>query len=91
MIRIFHLFLVQLPDLHRLTVEAAQILNIEAPDLYVCQNPAPNAYTLAISGRKPFVVVHTSLIELLTPKEFQVLYFTRLTADFMLIMIFFDA
>lgn len=35
------------------------------------QNPVPNAYTLAIAGRKPFVVVHTALLELLTPAEVQ--------------------
>ncbi|GAA0147877.1 metalloprotease [Lithospermum erythrorhizon] len=61
----------QLPELHRLMVEAANILNIEAPDLYVRQSPVPNAYTLAVNGRKPFVVVHTSLVELLTRKELQ--------------------
>lgn len=67
--------LYQLSDLHKLMVEAAQILNIEAPDLYVRQSPVPNAYTLAISGKKPFVVVHTSLVELLTKGELQVFNF----------------
>nr|DAD30579.1 TPA_asm: hypothetical protein HUJ06_009430 [Nelumbo nucifera] len=62
----------QLSEIHELMVEAAKILNIEAPDLYIRQNPVPNAYTLAISGRKPFVVVHTSLVELLTRRELQV-------------------
>ncbi|KAL7137720.1 hypothetical protein ABFS83_10G111700 [Erythranthe nasuta] len=52
-------------------VEAASILNIDAPDLYLRQSPVPNAYTLAISGKKPFVVVHTSLVELLSRKEWQ--------------------
>ncbi|KAF5186043.1 Peptidase family m48 family protein [Thalictrum thalictroides] len=61
----------QLSSLHKLMVEAAEILNIDAPDLYVRQSPVPNAYTLAVSGRKPFVVVHTSLVELLTRKELQ--------------------
>lgn len=61
----------QLPELHQLMLEAAEILNVEAPDLYVRQNPIPNAYTLAISGKRPFVVVHTSLIELLSRKELQ--------------------
>ncbi|KAJ0972633.1 hypothetical protein J5N97_020592 [Dioscorea zingiberensis] len=61
----------QLSDLHQLLVEAAKVLNIEVPDLYVRQNPVPNAYTLAISGRKPFIVVHTSLVELLTRRELQ--------------------
>ncbi|XP_057491085.1 plastoglobule-localized metallopeptidase 48, chloroplastic-like isoform X2 [Actinidia eriantha] len=61
----------QLPGLHQLMVEAAEILNIEAPDLYVRQSAVANAYTLAVSGKKPFVVVHTSLVELLTRKELQ--------------------
>eukprot|EP00252_Welwitschia_mirabilis_P017591 TRINITY_DN3894_c0_g1_i1.p1 TRINITY_DN3894_c0_g1~~TRINITY_DN3894_c0_g1_i1.p1 ORF type:complete len:331 (-),score=43.16 TRINITY_DN3894_c0_g1_i1:104-1096(-) len=61
----------QLSDLHQILVEASRILCIEAPDLYVRQNPIPNAYTLAIRGRKPFVVVHTSIVELLTLKELQ--------------------
>ncbi|XP_038714799.1 uncharacterized protein LOC120008523 isoform X2 [Tripterygium wilfordii] len=61
----------QLSSLHQLMLEAAQILNVEAPDLYIRQSPVPNAYTLAISGKKPFVVVHTSLVELLTRKELQ--------------------
>lgn len=61
----------QLPELHSLMTEASHILNIEAPDLYVRQSPIPNAYTLAISGKKPFIVVHTSLVELLTRRELQ--------------------
>ncbi|XP_040936746.1 protease HtpX homolog isoform X3 [Gossypium hirsutum] len=61
----------QLPELHKMMIEAAGILNIEPPDLYVRQSPVPNAYTLAISGKKPFVIIHTSLVELLTRKELQ--------------------
>ena len=49
----------------------AEVLQMEPPELYVRQNPNPNAYTLAITGRKPFVVVHTSLLELLTLPELQ--------------------
>lgn len=59
-------------------MEAAEVLNIEAPDLYVRQSPVPNAYTLAVSGKRPFVVVHTSLVELLTQKELQVYFFISL-------------
>lgn len=70
-ITVFGLFL-KVPELHELMLEAASILNIEAPDLYLRQSPVPNAYTLAISGKKPFVVVHTSLVELLSRKELQV-------------------
>nr|XP_043606406.1 protease HtpX homolog [Erigeron canadensis] len=61
----------QLSELHQLMVQSAEVLKIEAPDLYVRQSPVPNAYTLAINGKKPFVVVHTSLIELLSRKELQ--------------------
>jgi Zn-dependent protease with chaperone function len=64
----------QLPTLHALMTEAAEILRMDAPELYVRQNPVPNAYTLAIAGRKPFVVVHTALIELLTPAELQAVF-----------------
>lgn len=61
----------QIPSIHLLLIEAAKILKMEPPELYVRQDPSPNAYTLAISGRKPFVVVHTALLELLSPVEVQ--------------------
>jgi Zn-dependent protease with chaperone function len=61
----------QLPDLHKLLLEACQVLDLEPPQLYVRQNPAPNAYTFAMRGKQPFIVLHTSLIELLTPAEIQ--------------------
>ena len=51
------------------------------PDLYVRQNPLPNAYTLAISGRKPLIVVHTILVELLTRRELQVFTPTLCCSD----------
>jgi Zn-dependent protease with chaperone function len=61
----------QLPDLHRLLLDACHILDLEAPQLYVKQHPVPNAYTFAMRGRQPFVVLHTALIELLDPEEIQ--------------------
>ena len=61
----------QLPDLHKLLIEACTILDLEPPQLYVQQNPTPNAYTFAMRGKQPFVVLHTSLIEMLTPEEIQ--------------------
>jgi Zn-dependent protease with chaperone function len=61
----------QLPHLHQLLVEACQILDLECPQLYVRQHPVPNAYTFAMRGKQPFIVIHTSLIELLTPAEIQ--------------------
>ncbi|MBW4615983.1 MAG: M48 family metallopeptidase [Desmonostoc vinosum HA7617-LM4] len=61
----------QLPDLHKLLLEACTTLDIEPPQLYVRQHPAPNAYTFAMRGKQPFIVVHTSLIDILTPEEIQ--------------------
>ncbi|MGM3308195.1 M48 family metallopeptidase [Anabaena sp. WFMT] len=61
----------QLPSLHKLLLDACNILDIEPPQLYVRQHPAPNAYTFAMRGKQPFVVLHTSLIDMLTPAEIQ--------------------
>ena len=42
-----------------------------APELYVRQSATPNAYTLAIPSRAPFIVLHTALLDLLSPEELQ--------------------
>jgi Zn-dependent protease with chaperone function len=62
----------QLPSLHARLCAAAAALDMppaSIPELYVKQHPVPNAYTLAIQGRAPFIVVHTALLELLAPEE----------------------
>ena len=62
----------QLPEYHEMTVEACKILNIDqVPQLYIRQSSAPNAYTLAVQGRAPFVVLTTRLLDLLEPLEVQ--------------------
>uniref|UniRef100_A0A7C3ZWX7 M48 family peptidase n=1 Tax=Planktothricoides sp. SpSt-374 TaxID=2282167 RepID=A0A7C3ZWX7_9CYAN len=61
----------QLPDIYGLLLEACKILDLEPPQLYVRQNPVPNAYTFAMRGQKPLIVIHTSLLEILTPGEIQ--------------------
>ncbi len=61
----------QLPHLHSLLLEACETLDLEPPQLYVQQHPVPNAYTFAMRGKQPFIVLHTSLIEILTPEEIQ--------------------
>ncbi|MCY7323698.1 MAG: M48 family metallopeptidase [Phormidesmis sp. CAN_BIN36] len=61
----------QLPQIYNSLLEACRVLDIEPPQLYVRQNPVPNAYTFAMRGKQPFIVMHTSLIELLTPEEIQ--------------------
>ena len=61
----------QLPELYALLEEACAILDLEVPQFFLRQHPAPNAYTFAMRGRQPFVVLHTSLVDLLEPEEIQ--------------------
>lgn len=61
----------QLPQYHKLLLEACQTLDLEPPQLYIRQHPVPNAYTFAMRGKQPFIVMHTSLIDLLTTEEIQ--------------------
>ena len=61
----------QLPQFHKLLLEACETLELEPPQLYVRQHPVPNAYTFAVRGKQPFIVMHTSLVDLLTPEEVQ--------------------
>lgn len=61
----------QLPHLHQLLLEACQILDLEPPQLYIRQHPAPNAYTFAVRGKQPLIVLHTSLVEMLNREEVQ--------------------
>ncbi len=61
----------QLPHLHNLLLDACKTLDLEPPQLYIKQNPIPNAYTFAMRGKQPFMVLHTSLIEMLTEEEIQ--------------------
>lgn len=61
----------QLPELYKLLIEACQILDIEPPQMYLRQHPVPNAYTFAMRGKQPFIVLHTSLVDMLEPDEVQ--------------------
>jgi Zn-dependent protease with chaperone function len=61
----------QLPHLYQLLVDACKTLDMEVPQLYVRQHPAPNAYTFAMRGKQPFIMLHTSLVDILTPEEIQ--------------------
>jgi Zn-dependent protease with chaperone function len=63
----------QLPDLYALLVQACRILDIYPyPLLFLRQSPYPNAYTLAFQGEKPFIVIHSSLLDILNEAELQV-------------------
>lgn len=54
-------------SLHALTVRCCEILSCPVPELYITTNPVLNAYT---SGqRRTCIVLHSALIETLTPDE----------------------
>jgi Zn-dependent protease with chaperone function len=61
----------QMSSIYNSLSVACKILDMEEPEVYIKQNPVPNAYNLAIRGRKPFIVLHSSIVELLTEKELQ--------------------
>jgi Zn-dependent protease with chaperone function len=57
----------QCPDLYAKLQIACATLGVEAPDLYIQQNPIVNAFTGGVE--KPVIVLHSSLIERLTDEE----------------------
>lgn len=59
----------QYPRLHELLREACAALDVKEPELFVKQDPRPNAYTLAFDGDQPAIVATSSLITLLTDDE----------------------
>src|SRR5262245_2979447 len=56
-----------LPRLHRYLGWGCRILDIEEPELYVTLDPNPNAYTYG--HKNPFIVLTSSLIDLLGDEE----------------------
>lgn len=59
----------QMPKLYRSVRKASMILDTPVPDVYVKQSSTPNAYTLAFKGRKPYIVITTGLLDLLSDDE----------------------
>lgn len=57
----------QCPDLYAKLQIACATLGVEAPDLYIQQNPIVNAFTGGVE--KPIIVLHSSLLERLTDEE----------------------
>ena len=61
----------QMKSIYASLTAACKILDMDQPEVYIKQNSVPNAYTLAIRGRKPFIVLHSSIVELLSEEELQ--------------------
>jgi len=58
----------QFPQLYQLLLDGSSILDLpEVPELFISQDPIPNAMTLG--SDKPFIVVTTGLVDLLDVEE----------------------
>jgi Zn-dependent protease with chaperone function len=58
----------QFPELYALLLDGAAILDLPVvPELYITQDPQPNAMTLG--SDKPFIVITTGLVDLLDAEE----------------------
>jgi Zn-dependent protease with chaperone function len=55
------------PSLYKYLGWGCQVLNVDEPELYVTNNPVPNAYTYGHT--RPFVVLTSGLIDMLTDDE----------------------
>nr|XP_011468611.1 PREDICTED: uncharacterized protein LOC105352706 [Fragaria vesca subsp. vesca] len=59
-------------DTYKLMSETAEILNITTPLLYIRRHDVPLARAVGLDT--PYVVVHSSLLKLLTPQELQAVF-----------------
>ncbi|MBM3268630.1 MAG: M48 family metallopeptidase [Candidatus Sericytochromatia bacterium] len=57
----------QFPIVHDLVRAAADCLDLEAPTVFVAESPFMNAYTIGVE--RPFVVLNSRLVQLLTEEE----------------------
>ena len=63
----------QFPELYASFQDAVAVLGglEKEPELFVKSDPRPNAYTLAVQGGAPFVVVTSALVDNFSPAETQ--------------------
>ncbi len=58
----------QFPHIYEMVRDGAYILDMETvPEVYVTQTPIPNA--MAVGFKQPFIVIHSSLVDLCDPEE----------------------
>lgn len=59
----------QFPDIYRMGVDCAHRLGIGVPNMFVINDPTMNAYTIAADDISPIVVLHSGIVERMTPGE----------------------
>ncbi len=60
----------QYPAIHQKLLDVCQVLDTDPPPLYISQTPIANAG--AVGMENPFIVLNSSLVELTTPSELEV-------------------
>ncbi|HMP54247.1 MAG TPA: M48 family metallopeptidase, partial [Candidatus Melainabacteria bacterium] len=65
--RAVHVTPKQCPRIYQLYKEAIEILDVQEPDLFLVSHPQPNAVTIGVE--RPMIVLHSSLVDLLTEDE----------------------
>ncbi len=59
----------QLPEIYNLLVKVCKKLEIDIPEIYLCLDREPNAYTYG--DTEPFIVLHSGLLEVMTHEQIE--------------------
>lgn len=59
----------QFPEVYRISCDCARTLGIGIPNVFIQNDPTMNAFTYAMDDIEPMVVIHSGLMERMTPGE----------------------
>lgn len=59
----------QFPEIYKMGVDCAKRLGIGVPNIFVVNDTSINAYTIAADDVSPLIVLHSGIIERMTPGE----------------------
>ena len=59
----------QFPEIYQMGVDCAHTLGIPVPNIYVYSSTEMNAFTVASADTSPLIVLHTGIIDRMTPGE----------------------
>ena len=62
----------QFPEIYEMGVDCAHRLGIAVPNIYIVNDPTTNAYTIARDMTSPLLVLHTGIVDRMTPGELKV-------------------
>lgn len=59
----------QFPEIYDMGVDCARCLGIGVPNIFVVNDTSINAYTVAVDDVSPIIVLHSGIVERMTPGE----------------------